>query len=119
MKRKICPACGGSLGDRWVANRKLQQYCHDCDWKGTPRVPEKQAIKDTKTISVDQFSGFNYQIFDKYGHITTFSRSYYTKEEAAKAMKDDLDNHNKSLDLSPCTAVLWPDRVTVKGEVFK
>jgi len=118
-KLRKCPDCGESLhSDCWTTGRKLQQRC-DCGWEGEPRTPEIIPIKDTKTISVNQFSGFNYEIFDKYGHITTCSRSYYDKKSALKAMKDDLTQHNKSLDMSPCTAILWPDRVIVKGEVYK
>ena len=117
-KLRKCPECGESLSDCWTVGRKLQQRC-DCGWKGEPRIPEIQVIEDTKTISVNQFSGYNYEIFDKYGHITTYSRSYYNKIEAEKEMKDDLVKHNKSTDMSPCTAILWPDKVIVKGKILK
>ena len=107
MSKKLkCPDCGEPLhSDCWTTGRKLQQKC-DCGWRGQPRIPEIQRIEDTKTISVNQFSGFNYEIFDKYGHITTFSRSYYSEEEAIKEMRDDLAKHNKWSDYAPCTAIL-------------
>ena len=117
-KLRNCPECEESLSDCWTVGRKLQQKC-DCGWKGQPRIPEIQVIEDTKIISVNQFFGFNYEIFDKYGHITTYSRNYHNKIEAEKEMKDDLIKHNKFPDMAPCIAILWPDTVIVHGEVFK
>ena len=112
-----CPECGETLhSDCWTVGRKLQQRC-DCGWSGELRIPGIIPIEDTKTISVNQFSGFNYEIFDKYGHITTYSRSYDSKIEARKEMEDDLAKHNKHPDMAPCTAILWPDKVMVTGEV--
>lgn len=116
---KECPDCGMAVHDCWTKGRKLQQRCDMCGWGGEPRVPETIAIKDTKNIRVGQFYGFHYEIFDKYGHISTISSYYQTEEEAVKEMKDSLARRNKQPDLAPCTAVLWPNVVAIKGEVFK
>ena len=119
-KVRECPDCGETLrSDCWTAGRKLQQRCEKCGWKGEPRVPETREIKSTKEVMAGQFYGFHYQIFDKYGYYLTISRYYDTKEDATKKMNDDLARDNTQLDLAPCTAILWPNMVTVTGEVFK
>ncbi len=120
MKLENCPECeSDDLGDHWVKGRKLQQYCHDCGWKGEPRIPEIEEIKTTKRVQVNQFHGFNYEIFDRYGCIMIHSQSYHTKKEAEVALKGDLQRNEKEEIGGPCTAILWPDVVTVNGEVYK
>jgi hypothetical protein len=119
-KLKECPICGGSLVECWTEGRTLRQECVDCIWKGTPRIPEKQKIRTTKDIFVDQFNGFNYEIFDKYGCIMAHSKTYYNKKEAIKALKKDIEHDNKYPEYgAPVTGILWPDVITVTGEVFK
>jgi hypothetical protein len=121
MTKKLtkCPDCGEPLGsDCWVAGRKLQQSCYECGWEGEPRIPEPLEIKSTKEVQVNMFYGFCYEIFDKYGHLLTSSRTYDTEGEAIQALRDNLTRDNKSIDIAPCTAVLWPKKVTVKGKVF-
>jgi len=119
-KIKNCPDCGEELhSDCWAGGRKLQQKCSECDWKGEPRIPDTQKIKSTKKICAGMFYGYHYEIFDKYGHISTSSRYYDSKKEAHKEMMEDLTKENTWPDYSPCTAILWPSEVTVKGESFK
>jgi hypothetical protein len=114
-----CPDCGEPLGtDCWVAGRKLQQRCDECGWQGEPRIPETVKIKTTKEVQVNMFGGFYYEAFDKYGHLLIASRSYDTEPEAIQELKKDLARCNKSADVAPCTAVLWGNKVTVKGRVF-
>jgi len=118
-KLKSCPKCKGYLGDTWVKGRKLQQYCHNCYWKGPIRIPERLEIKTTKTIRANQFCGFHYETFDKYGHIRTSSRSYDDKSEALEKLYRELEYSGNDKDGGPYTAILWPDTVTVVGEIFK
>lgn len=120
MKYKKCPQCGESyLGDRWERGRKLQQHCYECDWEGKPRTPEKQIISAVKTICANQFSGFHYEIFDKYGHAFISSRSFGSEEEARKALRKDLKRGKTNENAGPYTAVLWPATVKVKGKRIK
>jgi hypothetical protein len=115
-----CPKCGSKdLYDRWTSGRKLERGCHDCSWKEPPRTPELQVIKNTKIVSANQFWGFCFEIYDRYGHITIASRSYATKEEAREELVKELSSENENPDYGPCTGILWPDRVEVVGEVVK
>ena len=120
MKFEKCPECkSDELGDRWAKGRKLQQHCWYCEWKDEPRIPETKVIKMTKRVQVNQFHGFNYEVFDRYGYVMVFSRSYGTEEKATIALKGDLERHGKEDSGGPCTAILWPDVVTVKGKIYK
>ena len=93
MKLKACPKCGlENLGDKWCYDRKLKQYCkdEDCFWEGEPRIPEKCRIVNTKKLIVDDFSGWNYTVYDEYGHVRIISKSYDRKEKAINEIKKDL-----------------------------
>lgn len=115
-----CPKCGSDdLYDRWTNNRMLQRGCRECTWKEKPRIPELRVIKNTKLILANQFSGFCYEVYDKYGHALCYSRSYRTKEEAKEELLKELARDNKSPHQGPCTGILWPDKVEVIGEVVK
>jgi hypothetical protein len=115
-----CPKCGSDdLYNRWVSERKLQRGCHDCSWKEAPRTPDRRVIKNTKFITANQFPGFHYEIYDQYGHATTFSRSYRTAEEARTELLQELGKLNRHPNYAPCTGILWPDVVEVVGEVVK
>jgi hypothetical protein len=115
-----CPNCGSDyISDRWVAGRKLQRSCNDCGWKEKPRTPDRRVIKNTKFIKANQFQGFHYEVYDQYGHETTFSRSYGTAEEARVELLNELSKLNKHPNYAPCTGILWPDRVEVVGEVVR
>jgi hypothetical protein len=126
MKLKKCPSCGSSLGDRWCAGRKLQQYCldsldNDCTWKAQPRTPERRQITNTKDLRVDNFSGWDYIIYDKFGHESTMSRSYGTEGAARKEMEWALIRGESDVVAGPYTGVLFytPPTVKLTGKVFK
>ena len=120
MKPNECPKCESTnIGDRWCKGRKLRYYCRECYWQDEPRIPETIPISTTKTVSVNQFYGFVYEIYDKYGHISTYSKTYQTEEEVKNAMLEDLNNCNKHEDYFPCTGIIWPKSVVVNGKVFR
>lgn len=126
MKIKLCPKCGSSnLGERWSNGRKLVQYCHsdeDCYWVGEPYTPSKRRITNTTDLRIDNFSGWHYIVYDRFGHIQTDSATYHTKAEAVKEMEEDLTPRAGYNDpAAPYTAVLFnvPSRVTIKGKMFK
>lgn len=124
QKVKECPRCGStSLGDRWCSERKLQQYCteDECEWRGQPRIPEKRRITNTKKLRVDDFYGWDYIIYDRYGHVSTISRSFDTEGDATKEMEADLKRGEVNTDAGPYTGVLFhtPSSVILKGKMFK
>ena len=119
MKLTKCPTCGNkSLSDQWQRNRKLQQACSECGWLGKIRTPEILEVRTSKDVCVNQFNGFCYQVFDKYGHIMTFSRTYYAEEEAEKELLKELKQGKSDKDAGPYTGILWPDVVCVEGKVY-
>jgi hypothetical protein len=97
----------------------LQQRCNNCGWRGEPREPEQLAIRDTQTVNVGRFGGYEYTAYDKYGHVVVYSRSYKTREEAEKDIASELARSKNDKERGPYTVVLWPVTVVVKGEVFK
>jgi hypothetical protein len=121
MKYDHCPKCDSdALRDRWQNGRKLRQYCSECGWKGESRTPEQQPIETVKEICANQFSGFCYTIYDKYGHTSSISRSYDNEKEAYREMEEELIRGEKvNSNEGPRTGVLWPATVTVVGTVFK
>ena len=123
MKPNICPKCGNhSVSDRWCAGRKLQYYCYDedCNWKADPRTPSRRHISNTKEIGINGFSGWDFIVYDKYGHEIIISRSYDSKATAVKDMNEDLEQGQRDKDGGPYTAVLFntPSTITLKGEMF-
>ena len=119
MKFTKCPKCGSRhLTDRWKKNRKLQQSCDECKWQSPIRTPEIIKIETIKRVIVNQFNGFCYEVFDKYGHIMTYSRSYNKKKEAEFYLFQEMTRGKEDRDAGPYTGILWPDVVCVKGEVF-
>ena len=128
MKVKCCPKCGSrELGDRWVAGRKLQQYCYIsaeeevCGWKAEPRTPERRRISGTKFLRIDDFSGYDYVIYDKFGCEFTISRSDSSEDTARKEMERELIRGETDEHGGPYTGVLFktPTSVVLKGKVFK
>jgi hypothetical protein len=108
--------------------RKLQQICmgldengDECDWFGEPRTPELQPVETTKRVMVHAFSGWDYVIYDKYGHAMTLSCSYESEEDATDALNLDLKKGLKDEVAGPYTAVLFhtPSSVLIEGQVFK
>ena len=111
-----CLECGGVTHAIWVANRMLRDRCEDCFWKSEPRIPETIDVKTGKWVSCSQFSGYTFVMYDRYGHVLEFSRSYDTEDEATVAITEEMLRSNKIA--GPCTAVLWPDKIWVEGKVF-
>lgn len=116
----FCPLCDSrNLGDCWVGpGRKLQQYCHECSWRGSPRVPEQKLVLSTKEVIVGQFYGFHYEIFDCFGHLMVSSRTYTDEKEAEQNLQLEIERGKKDVNAGPYTAVLWPATVQVTGKVF-
>ena len=120
---KVCPKCyGEELGDKWTTGRRLQQYCRECRWEAEPRIPKKRPIKNTKTCVVDDFPGWDYIIYDCYGHEITLSQSFDSKDEAVKAMKSNMKAQIKANSPGgPFTGVLFftPSSIKIEGERFE
>lgn len=130
MKLKVCPKCGSkNLGDRWTRHRKLEQYCcneendygEECNWVGEPRTPERRRITNMKALRIDDFYGWDFIIYDRFGHESTLSQTFDTEKEALKDMEEDLKRGEKDVDGGPYTGVLFktPARVILKGQMFK
>ena len=129
MKYKACPKCGSKqLGERWVKERMLQQYCYigeddtHCGWVGEPFVPPRKRITNTTKLRIDDFPGWHYLVYDKYGHIQTDSATYDTQLEAMKELQDDITPRDGYKDpAAPYTAVLFkvPGNVTIEGRMFR
>lgn len=115
-----CPICkSDDISNIWVKNRMLQCRCRDCGWRGNPRVPEIIPIEFTREICVNQFYGWEYELFDKYGHVLIYSKTYDKKENLLKELNAEMDRYNSNVDVAPVTAIIWPPSVTVLGEVYK
>jgi hypothetical protein len=107
--------------------RKLEQYCNgpdgeDCTWVGEPRIPEKKRITNTDTLRLDEFFGWHYIVYDRYGHVQTDSATHDTRAEAMKALEEDLTPREGYDDpAAPLTAVLFnvPSHVSVKGKMYR
>lgn len=124
MKIKKCPTCGCTeIGDRWCVGRKLQYFCanEDCDWEAEPRTPSKRVITDTKDLRIDNFSGWDYIIYDKYGYVAVYSRSYDSKQAVMEAVERELNNGDENEAAGPYTAVVFktPGSVSLKGKMYK
>lgn len=102
-----------------MSGRRLQRHCEDCSWKEAPRTPEIQPIENKRFIAANQFSGFHYEIYDRYGHAVIFSRSHETAEKARAELLKDLGKLNRHPNYAPCTGILWPAVVEVVGEVVR
>jgi hypothetical protein len=128
MKLKSCPKCGcNDLGEIWTKGRMLRQYCRDenemgCIWEGEPYTPELQSITNMMEISINDFPGWHYIVYDKFGHVAISSGTYHNHEEALEKLKNDITPKEGYNDpAAPYTAVLFnvPQYVTIKGEIFK
>lgn len=128
MKVKQCPKCGNtSLGEHWCKDRMLQQVCgaygeESCGWKGEPYTPPKRRITNKVELRIDDFFGWHYIVYDKYGHTQTDSATYDTREEAMQELIDDITPREGYNDpAAPYTAVLVkvPCNVTVRGTMYR
>lgn len=119
-KLKKCPDCNSTdLGDRWSSGRMLQQHC-ECGWKGNPRVPERRKVSNLKYCHLDEFSGWDYIVYDRYGYPITYSETFSNRATALRELKEELIQSEFNRDFGPCTGVLFktPDRIKIAGEVF-
>jgi hypothetical protein len=110
----------------------LQQYCYHsdndyeednhCRWVGEPYTPPRKRITNTDTLRLDEFAGWHYLIYDKYGHLATDSATHSTREDAMEALIEDMTPKAGYDDpAAPYTAVLFnvPSHITIKGTMFK
>lgn len=115
-----CPLClSRCLGNQWVGpGRLLQQYCYDCGWHGARQVPETKLIQTTREVVVGSRYAFNYEVYDRFGHVLIYSKSYNTENEAIVDLKQDLALGLKDEEAGPYKAVLWPATVQMEGKLF-
>jgi hypothetical protein len=101
-------------GDDWDASGR-------CRWVSEPYTPPRRRITNTCELRIDDFCGWHYIIYDKYGHVQTESETYSTKAEAMKELEEDLEPRDYDNPAAPLTAVLFnvPPCVTIKGTMFK
>ena len=111
----VCPNCEWNEGfyQVWDNDRKLMHQCDNCFWTSEPFTPPPKEIETEKELEVNQFGGLGYTVYDQYGYPLIHSPTYDDRESAIEALQSDLIRNPGS------TVVLWPDYVTVKGEVFK
>lgn len=125
MRYKVCPNCGGGLGDRWCKGRKLQQYCtdasDDCGWKGELRTPEKRKIIAFKDLWVDTFHGWDFIIYDRFGHEMVISQTHPTEKQAVADIEHYLKRSATDKEAGPYTAVLFhtPAMVRLEGRIIE
>lgn len=119
----LCPECDSdAIRDIWVTGRKLQRSCRDCSWKEAPRTPKKQKVTGKKQLRIDNFSGWQYESFDRYGHISTVSRVYPSEAAALVDIDKELACGLKAGNpAGPYTVVLYnvPSSVTIQGRIIK
>jgi len=126
MKVKSCPKCGCTeLGERWSNGRKLEQYCHNdedhCYWKGEPYTPPKRRITDTKELRIDDFYGWDYILYDRFGHVMTLSATESTEAKVMAELERELKRGENDKNGGPYTGVVFktPSRVILKGRMFR
>jgi hypothetical protein len=127
MKFEKCPKCKSTyLGDNWVRDGKLQQYCIDCKWHGEHRIPETIPNRIPETIPISAVKkytgvsgGWRYQCYDRYGHTIVMSRSYSTQGEAQNGADRTLTQGLMNKTRGPYRAFIYPPSVMVEGIEFK
>lgn len=135
---KVCPKCEGSCRSVWTNGRMLRDECRGdydyfddewcggeddsappsyCGWVGKPYTPTKKPIQLTKTVSYFEGGHWIYEIYDQYGHATTYSQGFNSKVACLKACKKDLETHKhpSMASYGKCTGILWGPTVKVKG----
>jgi hypothetical protein len=122
MSAKSCPNCSEPVKRVWCSGRKLQWRCTECSWKGKPQTPEKKKIPTHKTVRVDNFAGWQFESFDKYGHISTSSRVYPSEREMMVDIDRELAIGRKEDNpAGPYTILAFnvPGTVKIKGKVYR
>jgi len=119
-----CLKCGSSVRTLWTPGRKLERVCnaYACEWRSEPYTPPKQPIRTVKSVDA---GGWEYEMFDQYGHTAVMSQSYGSRAACvAAALKDIKQTSAPRKDGTPspygeCSAVVWPPTVQVKGTLVK
>jgi hypothetical protein len=72
-----------------------------------------------KVLRVDNFHGWDYILYDKYGHVSTLSRSYGTEDEATTEMETALIRGESDMHAGPYVGVLFytPPTITITGKM--
>lgn len=114
-----CPACGTSVATVLTDKRHLRKQCRnpECTWIGDAYVPTKRAIKATKTIYY--WSGWTYELFDKYGQPVISSHVFPTKMAATTEARTAIKKYSNDPDYGKCRAVVWPPMTNVKGTLVR
>ena len=115
---KECPKCQSSLSKIWTKGRKLQQKCNNyekCDWKSKPFIPTFKPVCDTKTVSYYTGGNWHFELFDKYGYTLAYSTAFGDEAACTKEAKHAIALNSE---YGPCTAVIWPPTVEVKGKLI-
>lgn len=70
---------------------------------------------------MDGFSGWDYIVYDKYGHTLIMSQTFGSEKQAMKSLERELNCGKNKADAGPYTAVLFktPASVVLKGRMFK
>ena len=119
---KSCPKCGSVLRTHSALDRWNRQICaqteEDCDWQGEPYRPKKKPVKAKKSIFTDA-DGWTYEGFDQYGHCFVYSESFSSQAACRAAAKQALARVAKFPGYKGATAVIWPPRVFLYGELVR
>jgi len=89
------------------------------DEKDQNEFQKKIDINLTKKIQVGNFHGFRFEVFDRYGHILLISKSYYLKLDAIDEIERQIEYSKTDINAGPYKDVLWPNVVSVTGELFE
>lgn len=117
-----CPKCGDETTSEWYGlGRKLRDVCtnNDCNWAGETYTPDVRPISTTEMYTPLGPGGWRYTAYDGYGHIYCSSRSYGTREECLAAAREDVRTQSEDPSYGKCSAVVWPPRVIVTGELVE
>lgn len=111
-----CPDCESKLiRPRWAMKNRVEDKCLECGWIGDPYLPPKQEIQTTKTIPVDRFGGYIFELYDGLGYIREHSKSYRELGECEAEAEKQLATWNLLNPDSPATVIIWPLSVTVNA----
>ncbi len=120
----VCPACHcDDIRTVWAPKRKLQKECRadDCNWKGAPYAPPRKPVVPSRVVSTGR-GGWEYTLYDQYGHVAAFSRSYGSQTACHAAALRDIEQHSDGPVghlYGECKAVVWPPTVRVQGTLVQ
>jgi hypothetical protein len=99
----------------------LKWECRECEAESPPETPDliPQETNLVKTFyPSNSFGGWEYELFDGFGHAAVMSRTYGTKEECEAELMKDLAQHMKNPEYGECYGVIFPRKVKVKGKLY-